>query len=248
MSNEHDPARVLALLWRTDTRPTRRGGPGVDRIVAAAVALADADGLAALSMRRVAEALGVGTMSLYTHVPGKAELVEAMVDAVSATTPREPVAGGWRERLEAVARDNRALLLRHPWLLDAPLHRAVLGPGTIGKYEHELGAVDGIGLDDGEMDAVLTLVLGHVRATARAAVDAERARTGSGMGDEQWWAKAGPALAAVLDEERYPLAVRVGAAASTAHRAPHDAEHAFAFGLRRVLDGVAALVSSRARA
>ncbi|AXX30771.1 TetR/AcrR family transcriptional regulator C-terminal domain-containing protein [Actinosynnema pretiosum subsp. pretiosum] len=246
MSNEHDPARVLALLWRTDTRPTRRGGPGVDRIVAAAVALADEDGLAALSMRRVAEALGVGTMSLYTHVPGKAELVEAMVDAVSASTPREPATGGWRERLEAVARDNRALLLRHPWLLDAPLHRAVLGPGAIGKYEHELGAVDGIGLDEVEMDAVLTLVLGHVRATARAAVDAERARTGSGMGDEQWWAKAGPALAAVLDEERYPLAARVGAAASAAHRAPHDAEHAFAFGLRRVLDGVAALVGGRA--
>ena len=74
-SGKGDPARSLALLWRTSERTSRKGKPdlNVDRIVRAAIEVADAEGLQALSMRRVAERLGVGTMSLYTYVPGKPE-------------------------------------------------------------------------------------------------------------------------------------------------------------------------------
>lgn len=240
-----DPARTLAVLWRTADRAARTD-LGADRIVAAAVDLADTDGLPALSMRRVAERLGVGTMSLYTHVPGKGELLDAMVDAVHAETPRpDDVPGGWRGRLARIAHDNRALLLRHPWLLDVSTHRAVLGPHVAAKYDYELRAVDGIGLTDVEMDAVLTLVLGHVRAATRVTVDADRTRRSTGLTDEQWWQAAAPFLARVLDPARFPTAARVGTAAGQAHGAAHDGDHAFTFGLDRVLDGIDALVRSR---
>ena len=247
MASEHpgDPARTLAVLWRTGDR-TARKDLGVDRIVTAAVALADTEGLAALSMRRVAERLGVGTMSLYTHVPGKAELLDAMVDAVQAETPRpDDVPGGWRERLTRIARDNFDLHLRHPWLLEVATHRAVLGPHVAAKYDYELRAVDGIGLTDPEMDSVLTLVLGHVRAAARVTVDADLTRRRTGLTDEQWWQAAAPFLAKVLDPRRFPTAARVGAAAGEAHGAAYDGEHALTFGLDRILDGVEALVRSR---
>ncbi len=247
MATEHpgDPARTLAVLWRTGDR-TARKDLGVDRIVAAAVDLADTEGLAALSMRRVAEKLGVGTMSLYTHVPGKAELVDAMVDVVQAETPRPgDVPGGWRGRLARIARDNFDLHLRHPWLLEVATNRAVLGPHVAAKYDYELRAVDGIGLTDLEMDSVLTLVLGHVRAAARVTVDAAAARQRTGLTDDQWWRAAAPFLAKVLDPARFPTAARVGAAAGEAHGAAHDGEHAFTFGLDRVLDGIETLVRSR---
>ncbi|QFZ20077.1 TetR/AcrR family transcriptional regulator [Saccharothrix syringae] len=240
-----DPARTLAVLWRTNER-TARKDLGVDRIVAAAVELADAEGLAALSMRRVADRLGVGTMSLYTHVPGKAELVDAMVDAVQGETERPAeVPGGWRARLTHIARQNWDLHLRHPWLLEVEAHRSVLGPGVTAKYDYELRAVDGIGLTDVEMDSVLGLVLAHVRAAARVAVEADRARRRTGLTDEQWWQAAAPFLARVLDPARFPVAARVGAAAGQAHGAAYHGEHAFTFGLERVLDGIEALVRSR---
>ncbi|MCP2330426.1 TetR/AcrR family transcriptional regulator [Actinoalloteichus caeruleus] len=243
-----DPARSLALLWRTSGPSGRRGRQGIDveDIVRAAVDLADTEGLAALSMRRVAHQLGVGTMSLYTYVPGKDELVEAMVDAVYGELDlTAPAPGGWRRHLEAVARRNWELYQRHGWLAQVATGRAVLGPHAIAKYDHELRALDGIGLTDVEMDAVLTLVLGHVRTAARAAWEAARTEHRSGMSDEQWWAAHAPHLTRVLDPDRFPVAARVGAAAGTAHRAPHDPAHDFEFGLLRVLDGIEALVRTR---
>src|SRR5215213_8438643 len=115
-----DPARSLALLWRTQERGARTGrlDLSIDRIVRAAVEIADADGMAALSMRRVAERLGVGTMSLYTYVPGKAELIDLMLDTVYGETAKpDTVPGGWRGRLEQVARENWELYRRHRWML-----------------------------------------------------------------------------------------------------------------------------------
>ncbi|WP_016700157.1 TetR/AcrR family transcriptional regulator [Actinoalloteichus spitiensis] len=244
-----DPARSLALLWRTNVPSARRGRQGIDveDIVRAAVDLADTEGLAALSMRRVAQRLGVGTMSLYTYVPGKTELVEAMVDAVYGELDLPaPGPGRWRDHLEHVARRNWELYQRHGWLAQVPTARAVLGPHAIAKYDHELRALDGIGLTDVEMDAVLTLVLDHVRTAARAAWEAAQTEHRSGLSDEQWWAAHAPHLTRVLDPDRFPLAARVGAAAGAAHRAPHDPAHAFEFGLIRLLDGIEVLVRARA--
>jgi len=154
MANERkgkvDPARSMAILWRTREPTSRSAGPGlsVDRIVRAAIEIADAEGIDALTMRRVGEALGVGTMSVYTYVPGKAELLDVMVDTLYGDMERQTDApGGWRDRLERIARDNLALYRNHPWLLHAETSRPVLGPNVLAKYDYELGAVANLGLD-----------------------------------------------------------------------------------------------------
>ena len=122
-----DPTRSMrAALAGPEARPRRRARARPDRrrIVAAAIELADAEGLGALSMRRVADALGVGTMSLYTYVPGKAELLDVMLDTVLAEAARPDGAGGWRAGLERRARENWALYHRHPWMLQISPARA----------------------------------------------------------------------------------------------------------------------------
>ncbi len=242
-----DPVRSLALLWRTRERPHGRGRPelSVDRIVRAAIEVADAQGLPALSMRRIAERLGVGTMSLYTHVPGKAELIDVMLDAVYGEVARpEDVPGGWRARLELVAREGWGLYRRHPWLSQIGTSRPVLGPNAIAKYDHELRAVDGIGLTDLEMDSVVSLIAAHVHGAARGAMEAAQAVQRTGMTDEQWWRASAPHLSHVFDASAYPIAARVGTAAGDAHGAAYDFEHGFEFGLQRILDGIEALVQA----
>jgi AcrR family transcriptional regulator len=247
-SGSGDPARSLALLWRTRERTSRKGKPdlSVEAIVRTAIELADTSGLAALSMRRVAERLGVGTMSLYTYVPGKAELLDVMLDTVYGEVAMpDDLPGGWRGRLEHIARENMALYQRHPWLLQVAISRPVLGPNTIAKYDYELRAIDGIGLSDIDMDSVLTLVSGYVHGAARGAAEAAAAEQSTGMSDEQWWYAHSPFLERILDARRYPTAARVGSAAGAAHQAAYNPEHAFEFGLKRVLDGIQVLVDSR---
>lgn len=245
-TGDGDPARTLALLWNSGAEP--RYGPArrlrVEAVVAAATGLADREGLDAISMRRVAEQLGVPAMTLYTYVPGKAELLDLMTDAAYQRLEKADTGGQpWRERLTAVADANRALYLAHPWLSAVSTLRPPLGPGLMAKYEHELAALDGLGLTDVEMDFSLTFLLAFVQANARAAQDARAARTGTD--DAQWWADNGPLLERVLDADAYPLAVRVGAAAGAAQGSAHDPEHAYRFGLERVLDGLAALIDRR---
>ena len=247
-SGKGDPARSLALLWRTSERVSRKGKPdlSVDRIVRAAIEVADTEGLQALSMRRVAERLGVGTMSLYTYVPGKPELLDVMLDTVYGETARpEDVPGGWRARLELIARENWALYQRHPWLLQVATSRPVLGPNVTAKYDYELRAIDGIGLTDVEMDSVITLITGFVHGTARGAVEAAQAESQTGMSDEQWWAAHAPFFSRIADPNRFPTAARVGQAAGEALGAAYSADHAFEFGLQRVLDGIQALIDTR---
>ena len=248
-SSAGDPARTLELLWRDAPAASRRGpqrGLNLDDVVACAIGLADREGLQAVTMRRVAQSLGVAAMTLYTYVPSKAELLDLMLDAAYAQMPRADSSGQpWRQRLTAVAEENRALFDAHPWTATVSTLRPPLGPGLMAKYEHELAALDGLGLDDVELDDALTYLLSFVQACAVAAADAKAARHYSAMDDEQWWAANAPLLGRVLDPRTYPLAIRVGTAAGTARGSARDPDHAYRFGLRRVLDGLAALVDGR---
>ncbi len=245
-----DPERTLALLWR-HALPGRGSGHGpqkgltVDAVVAAAVSLADSDGMDAVSMRRVATALGSAPMTLYTYVPGREELVELMLDAAYREMPDADLArsgASWRDRVRALVEANRALYQRHPWLATVDTTRPALGPGGIGKYDRELAAFDGHGLDDVTMDAALAWTLAFVRDWARAALAAGRVQQATALTEQQWWDRAGPLLGQVLDPAEYPLAVRVGGAAGQAQGAAWDATRAFDFGVRRVLDGLAPLL------
>ena len=247
-----EPNRTLELLWRhhvpADAERPRRGPERthtVDQVVDAALTLADAEGLEAVSMRALASRLGLSPMSLYTYVPGKAELLDLLVDTAHLRMPRPSWrrTTGWRTRLTRVAEANRALLASHPWLTEvASLTRPPLGPGTMAKYEHELSAFDGTGLDDVTTDAALAHLLGFVHFHARAERDAARTAQASGLSDAQWWEANAPVLEVAFDPATYPRAVRVGAAAGQAQGSAWSAETAWSFGLTCTLDGLGALI------
>jgi AcrR family transcriptional regulator len=243
------PARGLALLWGSHSK-AGRSGLTIEAIVSAATELADAEGFEAVSMRNVADRLQTGTMSLYTHVPGKAELTELMIDRAYGELYRdvdEPARqpGGWGGGLRFIAERNWDLFQRHPWLLQIVGARPVLGPHASLKYEAELRPLDGIGLSDLEMDSVLTLVLTHVEGTARAQVAAMRSQRESGVSDVEWWVAIAPVLERVMQGAQFPVASRVGEAAGKAHQAASNPVHAFSFGLDRILDGIDALIAER---
>jgi AcrR family transcriptional regulator len=248
-----DPARSMALLWRTPADGASRPGPksmlDVDRIVAAAVHVADTEGLAAVSMRRVASDLGVAAMTLYSHVPGKGELVDLMLDAVLGELYDDEqvvTTGAWRARLKTVAQANWDFFLRHPWALHLATGRPPLGPHLMRKYELELRAVDGLGLSEVQMDLLVTLINGFVRGTVggvQEKVDAERV---TGISENQWWAATEPFVAQVFDPERYPTAARVGPVAGEEVGA-YDPDRSFEFGLERLLDGIGVLILDASR-
>ncbi|GAB2646861.1 TetR/AcrR family transcriptional regulator [Nocardia goodfellowii] len=247
-SSAGDPARTLELLWRVPGKPAR--GPkqrsSIDAVVRAAIEIADEAGLEALTMRAVAAKLGLTPMATYTYIPGKAELVDLMLDTVYQQMTRTDLSElDWRARVTAVAEENRALLARHPWVAYLPTTRPPLGPGLAAKYDHELRAFERIGLNDVEMDAALTHLLGFVTAVARISIDTTRAAADSAMSDHQWWERAAPLLEQVYDSERYPVAARVGAAAGQNHDAAYSADHAWKFGLMVVLDGLETLLIER---
>ncbi len=243
-ATETPKPNLLELLWRAAPETGRgpRKALTVDEVVQAAVGLADAEGLDAVTVRRLAQELGKAPMTLYTYVPGKSELVALMLDSLFEGMDRTAAQGPWRERLTAVARDNYTLYRAHPWAAAASPSRPPLGPGQCAKYEHELVALEGLGLGDVEMDDALAYLLAFVRTAAQDAAQSDAEREASGMDDQEWWEANGPLLAKVLDTAKFPTAVRVGQAAGEAHDAAYDAEHAFAFGLERTLDGLAALI------
>ncbi|CRK58781.1 Transcriptional regulator, TetR family [Alloactinosynnema sp. L-07] len=235
-------AHSLYLLWGHHPKPGR-SGLTVSAIVRAGIEIADADGLDAVSMRKVADQLSVGAMSLYRHVPGKDDLTALMVDSVYGELYDNDVeaatrVGGWREAMKFVAARNWDLYERHPWLFDIRSSRPTLGPNLSRKYETELRPLDGIGLSDLEMDAALTLVLSHVDSAARAHRSTSRTQADSGMSDAEWWGVVAPVLEQVMVDEDLVLSGRVGSTVGAHFNATQSPEHALAFGLDTILDGI----------
>ena len=250
----HEPDPSLRLLWRhvvptSDAGPVRRGPKqklSVDEVVDAAIEIADRDGLDALSIRGLATALGLGAMSLYTYVPGRNELVVLMVDQVLGRTDLPPLpADDLRARLELVARTQYADVRAHPWLLDVAGVRPWLGPHMAERYEWQLSAVEGVGLDDLEMDQTVALLAGFASNIARAEHAVRRAERESGMTDLEWWEANAETLGEVMAHRSYPLAGRVGQAAGEAYQAASDPGRELEFGLDRIVDGLFAHIAAR---
>ncbi|MFI6741362.1 TetR/AcrR family transcriptional regulator [Nonomuraea sp. NPDC050451] len=230
----------VELLWREQDREPRPGLSLV-RIVRAAVEIADAEGLEGLSMRKVADRLGFTTMSLYRHVPGRDQLVDLMVDEVygeGAGTPEEPEAGqGWRERLEAAARQGWRLRERHPWLAEVRGTRHLPGPNGVAHYDHMLSTLTGTGLTPSEVIAVVGMLGRFVDAEALTLAETRREERRSGVSEQDWWGSR-DALYERLD--RFPTLSRLWEEGGWDH--PEDS---FEFGLRRQLDGIEALIRER---
>lgn len=223
--------RTLQLLWEEPRRPAARG-LSRERIVAAAVEIADAEGLAALSMARLAERLGSAPMSLYRHVANKDELLTFMLDAAPGPPPDLPP-GGWRPALEAWARGLRDVYYAHPWILQVTAGRPPLDPGQLSWLDRGLAALGGTPLTHGERFEALMAVLYYVRGEAQVgAVLQQRER------DDDYAAL----VEHFVTPERMPaLAAALRAGIFT--EKPGEDDDPFGLGLTRVLDGVNVLLT-----
>ncbi|EFE76628.1 TetR/AcrR family transcriptional regulator [Streptomyces filamentosus] len=257
-----DIARSLELLWGTGERPSRGPKPGLtlDRIVTAAVAVADTEGLAAVSMRRLSTELGAGTMSLYRYVPGKAELLDLMLDRVlgeplpsdtdtgtgtgpadTSGAPAEPAdaPADWRAAIDTMARAYLDNLRRHPWLLKINQARTVLGPSALRGLELSLTSLRTMGLRDPELIGVIITVNSFVEGLARTRADEAEAVAQTGLSDEEFWDNQRPYLERAMLSGAYPMM-----AGMSEDTFSPDFDH-FEFGLRRLIAGFEALVAER---
>lgn len=232
----------VALLWGLREAPRRGPRPtlGVEEILRAAVAVADADGLGAVSMARVAAELGHATMALYRHVRSKDELLALMADAALEVPPELP-AGGWRVGLETWARAIVAVSQRHPWMARLPVGGPPSGPGSLAWLDRALGALEGTPLLDGEKMGVvmglLTYAQGQIRLGAELAAGlAERPEA---------FARYGEVLAHLVDPARFP-ALGAMIAGGTFAGGADGGDEDFDLGLALYLDGVAGLVERAA--
>jgi AcrR family transcriptional regulator len=207
-------------------------------IAAAAIQVADADGLDAVSLRRVAAELGTGATSLYRYIATKDELFDLMIDSVFGERPPPAPTGRWRPDLQAVAHANRQVFLRHPWLAALPAARPALGPNSLAWLEAAYAAADRPGLDADEVLAqvgtVLTFVRGHV-SDELAEQDAVRR---SGLDLAAWMTAQAQYGDMIIGSGRYPHVSRMMLEAESPH-ATDRFERLFERGLSHILDGLA---------
>lgn len=239
----------LDLLWGRRERGRRGPKPGlsVEAIVAAAVEVADAEGLGAVSMARVAKELGFTTMSLYRYVASKDELLQLMWNA-SAQGAETLVLEGedWRERLRGWALIQREMLDRHSWITEMPMATPPLAPNSLTFVERGLEALDDTGLADQDKLRIIGLISSYTLSESRMAHEAARAAAAA-PDDAPRWSFEG-LLRELVDADGYPRLHRLATAGDGSAPDPagdHEREE-FAFGLERILDGVEALIE-RAR-
>jgi AcrR family transcriptional regulator len=213
--------------------------------VRTAVAIADAEGLPAVSMRRVAAELGAATMSLYRHLPGKDDLVLHMADLVfaEATLP-DPQPAHWRDRLELVAREQWALYRRHPWLARLiSLTRPMLVPNGMAHTEWTIRALDGLGLPPAVMFHLAVTLAGLVAGTAVHLDSEVEAEQNTGMTSEEWMAAQDPEFEAIAAPDRFPMLFEIGSQPDF----ELDLDTVVELGLKLMLDGLAARLATDAR-
>jgi AcrR family transcriptional regulator len=240
---DSDLPRSLQVLWgRTERRLRPQRALSLDRIVAAAVELADTEGLPALSMARLAERLGSATMSLYRHVSSKDELLVFMMDAAPGEPPELPAGAGWRDGLQRWALALRAVYYRHPWILQVSLGRPPLEPGQLAWLDAGLSTLAGTPLRPDEKMAVVLLLLNYVRGEAHIGTSALAA---IGVDDASYW----QTVATLVEPDRFPALSELLAAEEPA--AAEDESDGFelgielGFGLARILDGIEAFLQTR---
>lgn len=246
-----DPQRQLALLWRRHQPVAERpAGPGrpprlsVDALVAAAMALADTEGLGGVTMGKVAAALDVGTMTLYSYVRSKAELVELMVDEAlteqALPGPGEPRPGPWREQVALYAERTLAMYRRHPWLLQVSAVRPPAGPGVMAEREYVLSTLSGLGLDADRRNLAALAISTFVRAAAALEVEDREVERATGQSTDAWWTERGALWEEYFDVERHPAMTEVWNAGGFERDSCDQASAANAYGLARLLDGIEA--------
>jgi AcrR family transcriptional regulator len=229
--------RTHDLLWESPARTGRGPKPelSVDAVVRAAIEVVDAQGLGALTMARVATQLDVSTMALYRYVPGKHELIDLMIDSALGMPPA-PGGRPWGAEVTLWARSSLAIFQGRPWLLEAVMGRATIGPNWLAWLNAALQAFAESGLTAKDMVAAVLLVDGHVRSAAQVSLGP--------AGSAQWAEDFGRVLQTVGGDARYSAVARVAGAGGFDPLAAAE-ESPFEFGLQRLLNGIEAFTRAR---
>ncbi|MFE6734472.1 TetR/AcrR family transcriptional regulator [Microbacterium sp. NPDC057650] len=230
---DQDDSAGAGVLWSTPA-PARRGPKPrhtLDGIAEAASAIADAEGLDAVTMQRVAQRLGTTKMALYRYVAGRADLDAVILDRALGAPPTDSGAT-WEDALTGWTRALHSRALESPWTVELAQRPHVPGPEELTWYERGLEATDGLSLTAGERLDLLALLSGH-------ALSLVRQQAGSSAPEEELASRLGPVLAARA--EQYPRAVAAFAEAGR----DGSRDDALLFGVHRILAGVAALLEER---
>jgi AcrR family transcriptional regulator len=238
------PPSIVAA-WGLRDRPAKGPRPGLslDKIVAAGIKVADTEGLAALSMARVAAKAGAGTMALYRYVSSKRELVTLMIDAAFGPPPPLPEsADHWRPALEHWAWAQRAAMEAALWAVLVPLSGPPVTPNQVAWMEQGLACLRGTRLDEAQKMSVILLVSGYARNQVIMEAQIMEAIRAAGTTDKQAMLDYGRILGLLADPQRFPELSAVVASGELS-RADDMAEE-FKFGLERILDGIGTLLDS----
>lgn len=221
-------------VWSRE-RGTPREAVSVRRIVEAALRIADAEGLDALSMRRIAAEMRSGTTSLYRHVSSRDELIDLMLDAAYGDGPLPGPTGDWRADLAAMARLLREKVLCHPWIGGAITTRPALGPNALRYMEAALAAAGSLTADITAASSIVTAIGRYTLGTVAAELAEAEARRRTGLTLQQWRATVAPYIRRIISDGAHPhFARRVIEADDLSPEAE------FEFGLACLLDGIAA--------
>jgi AcrR family transcriptional regulator len=236
----------IAAAWGVRDQPRKGPKPALtlQRIVDAAVRVADAEGLGAVSMGRVAAEAGTAPMSLYRHVANKDELIDHMLDAAWYSPPDQAAAdlGGedWRAGLSYWAWQMRAAARQHPWAIRIPVKTLPIMPNEVAWFENALACMAGTGLSEPQKASVIMLLSGYVRNLAATESDIAAAMQSSGLSPDEWMSAYPRMLIKLTDPQRFPaLTAFIAAGVFEAADGPDDE---FIFGLDRILDGIEHLV------
>ncbi|WP_238154734.1 TetR/AcrR family transcriptional regulator [Kribbella soli] len=241
MENNELPADV-ALMWRLREKPRRGPKPSLtlDDIVAAAIAIADAEGLAAVSMARVAERLGNSTMALYRHLKSKDDLLVIMSDAAIERPEPMPEGVDWRTGLTFWADGVLTAIRRHPWYAKVPISGPPAGPNNLAWFDSALGVLKDTGLPEEAKVGVVMGLITYVQGEIRMAFD-----LAAGYAENpDAFQRFGSTLRRVADPRVYPAVARTVDAGvfDEVGSFEEDNEADFDFGLQLYLDGVAAFI------
>jgi AcrR family transcriptional regulator len=237
--------RVVELLWNPPPPPAGRGPrprTSLAEVVDAGVAIADAEGLDALSVRKVASHLGIGAMSLYTYVPGRSELIELMIDRVYADHPLPDPALGWRARVEEWMRATWRTYSDHPWLLDYNMARLPIGPHVLDVEEALYAALHAAGFTGAENVALANLIRWQLLGAARATIGDAAEERHTGVSAEAYWESRSSFWITYFDPTRFPSMAAVWEAGGFDDPAGWDFDRM----ITRLLDGIEQLTVGRA--
>lgn len=241
--NANDPTRRrVELLWGTAAGPSRGPRPtlSLERIAETGVRIADAEGLEAVSMQRVARELGYSTMSLYRYVPGKEQLVEVMMDSCAGAPPAGDDSADWRAEIETWVRALWNTYRRHPWVLRVQISAPPIGPGQLAWFEAALRPLSRAGLAEEKLVSVVMFLLGAVRQFAVIAADLADGRARNRMSTAEAEAGYEAALREVVTPDQFPTLARLAGTGIFQPTGLPDSgiDADLDFGVQRVLDGV----------